>query len=131
MRKRLLSLAAAAALFVIGGQAQDARAAAAKVPMIKSDATLVVDVRGHRHYRGGRSFHRNRSFHRPRHVSRHRYHRPRYVHRHYHHRRWHRGPRFGFYIGPSYRGCSWLRHRAVVTGSSYWWRRYRACRAGW
>ena len=34
---------------------------------------------------------------------------------------------YGYYDG----GCRWLRHRAVVTGSSYWWRRYRACRHGW
>ena len=27
-------------------------------------------------------------------------------------------------------GCAWLRHRALVTGSPYWWRRYRWCR-GW
>ncbi len=27
-------------------------------------------------------------------------------------------------------GCAWLRHRALVTGSPYWWRRYRICR-GW
>lgn len=27
-------------------------------------------------------------------------------------------------------GCEWLRRRAVITGSPYWWRRYRRCR-GW
>jgi hypothetical protein len=25
-------------------------------------------------------------------------------------------------------GCEWLRRRALVTGSPYWWSRYRACR---
>src|SRR5215467_9412266 len=24
-------------------------------------------------------------------------------------------------------GCAWLRHRALVTGSPYWWQRYRWC----
>ena len=28
-------------------------------------------------------------------------------------------------------GCAWLRHRALVTGSPYWWHRYRLCRRGW
>lgn len=47
----------------------------------------------------------------------------------FHHR--HRsGPHFGIYIGPrtyGYRSCAWLRHRAIQTGSRYWWRRYREC----
>ena len=25
-------------------------------------------------------------------------------------------------------GCEWIRQRALVTGSPYWWSRYRACR---
>jgi opacity protein-like surface antigen len=63
-------------------------------------------------------------------------------HRHHHHH-YHRGHRHhfghfhrrGFVIGPVYSygyggGCGWLRHRAVVTGSPYWWHRYRLCR-GW
>jgi hypothetical protein len=24
-------------------------------------------------------------------------------------------------------GCGWLRHRALVTGSPYWWHRYHEC----
>lgn len=53
-------------------------------------------------------------------------------HRHHHRRGWHRHSGFHFYIGPRYYGgrCAWLRHRAVATGSRYWWRRYRWCR-GW
>ena len=50
----------------------------------------------------------------------------------------HFGFRRGFVIGgPVYYGyaygggCGWLRHRAVVTGSPYWWHRYRACRYGY
>jgi hypothetical protein len=41
-----------------------------------------------------------------------------------------RGADFDFFVGPSYgyvSDCDWLRRRAVATGSSYWWRRYRAC----
>jgi hypothetical protein len=43
-----------------------------------------------------------------------------------------RGPRRGFRgrIGFGYSGCGFLRHRALVTGSPVWWRRYRVCR-GW
>jgi hypothetical protein len=40
------------------------------------------------------------------------------------------GVDFDFFGGPSYgyvSDCNWLRRRAVATGSSYWWRRYRAC----
>ena len=54
------------------------------------------------------------------------------------HRNFHRGHRFhgGIFFGAplvyGYHGgsCAWLRHRALVTGSPYWWRRYRWCR-GW
>jgi hypothetical protein len=27
--------------------------------------------------------------------------------------------------------CAWLRHRAIVTGSPYWWHRYWRCRHGY
>jgi hypothetical protein len=40
------------------------------------------------------------------------------------------GADFGIYVGPSYgyvSDCEWMRRRAIATGSSYWWRRYRAC----
>ncbi len=39
-----------------------------------------------------------------------------------------------FIAGPVFivgRRCGWLRKRAIVTGSPYWWRRYRACRLGY
>ncbi len=35
------------------------------------------------------------------------------------------------YAGPVFiagSGCEWLRQRALVTGSGYWWRRYYLCR---
>ncbi len=53
---------------------------------------------------------------------------------HHHFRHFHRR---GFVIGaPVYvygygGGCGWLRHRALVTGSQYWWHRYQLCRRGW
>jgi hypothetical protein len=34
-------------------------------------------------------------------------------------------PVYGYYAG-----CAWLRHRALVTGSPYWWQRYHWC-LGW
>ena len=33
----------------------------------------------------------------------------------------------GYYYANS---CSWLRHRALVTGSRYWWSRYQDCLYG-
>ena len=57
--------------------------------------------------------------------------------RHHHHHRFGHFHRRGFFIGaPVYSygygyGCGWLRHRALVTGSPYWWHRYRDCRRGW
>jgi hypothetical protein len=51
--------------------------------------------------------------------------------RHHHHRHFR-----GIYIGAPYvyydgyypyAGCTWLRHRALRTGSPYWWNRYYAC----
>jgi hypothetical protein len=61
----------------------------------------------------------------------------RHYRHHHHHRFGHFHHRRGFFIGaPIYSygygdGCGWLRHRALVTGSPYWWHRYRACRRGW
>ena len=45
-------------------------------------------------------------------------------------------PRIGrrVFIGPvygAYRSCEWLRRRAIITGSRYWWRRYYRCRGYW
>jgi len=119
MSKRLWMLAAAAAFLVVAKPAPDVRAAAAKLPMLQMDASNVIEVRKRRHGHA-RRFYRHRHFHRPRHFRRHR-------HRH---RIWrHRGPRFAIYVGPRY-SCAWLRRRAIITGSRYWWRRYRWCR-GW
>jgi hypothetical protein len=44
------------------------------------------------------------------------------------HHRWGPGISFWFYDGYYYGDCNWLRRRAIVTGSRYWWRRYRLCR---
>jgi len=48
-----------------------------------------------------------------------------------HHRRVHRRVFVGapFVYGAYYydNGCSWLRQRALYTGSPYWWNRYYAC----
>lgn len=60
------------------------------------------------------------------------------VGRHRHHGHRHRNRRGGIYFGygaPYYyndyytysSSCEWLRRRALRTGSSYWWNRYRNC----
>lgn len=36
--------------------------------------------------------------------------------------------RRGPVIVTGYGGCEWLRQRAIITGSPYWWRRYALCR---
>jgi hypothetical protein len=48
-------------------------------------------------------------------------------HRYFHGRRFVRG---GVIVSGYGGGCWWLHHRAIVTGSPYWWHRYRVCR-GW
>lgn len=122
MSLRLLSVVAAAA-FVLAAPSPEARATAAKVPVVKTESSAVTQVRGRRHF-----------------YRHHRWYRPRFAYRRgfrhgyrYGHRRW-RGPRFAIYAGPVWYGgggCGWLRRRAVYSGSRYWWRRYNACRYGW
>jgi hypothetical protein len=73
-----------------------------------------------RHFRGGRHHFRGGM------------HRPHFRHRHWggprlRYRYW--GPTIGIYGG--YNRCGWLHRRAIYSGSSYWWRRYNACRYGW
>lgn len=49
------------------------------------------------------------------------------VRRHFrHHRRF-----VGVYPYTYGDGCYWLKRRAIYTGSSYWWRRFYACRHGY
>jgi hypothetical protein len=36
-------------------------------------------------------------------------------------------PYYDYDYGYGYGGCGYLYRRAVATGSSYWWHRYRAC----
>jgi hypothetical protein len=57
-------------------------------------------------------------------------------HHHKHHRRFRGYAFYGLpyvYAYSAYDGygCSYLRHRALRTGSSYWWRRYEECRYGY
>ena len=59
------------------------------------------------------------------------------VHRHRHHSRRFYGGGYGYYpyygaayydgYYSGYGDCSWLRRKAVRTGSSYWWSRYEQC----
>ncbi len=41
---------------------------------------------------------------------------------------WGPGAIFYFYDGYYHGDCSWLRRKAVSTGSRYWWQRFRQCR---
>lgn len=123
-----LSLAGALAAGLIFSPLTVTTAGALPLPAAKgvaADSGNLVEVRkggGHRmgrmggrhHFRGGRSF--GRSFGHRR------------GHRH-HGDRHHRRGGFGIYIGPSYgySSCGYLRRKAIRTGSSYWWRRYRNC----
>jgi hypothetical protein len=124
MISRLLPMAAACALLVTM-TGTDVRAAVAKVPEFKPESTTVAQVR-HRHggyYKwSGPRRHVWYSHGPRRHVWRHRH-----------------GPRFAIFAGPLWWGyypyyrryddCAWLRRKAIVTGSPYWWRRYRWCRS--
>jgi len=104
----LKAVLVASALIVAAFVGFAPQASAAVQPHLSKATTNVLSTVGSRHYS-----------HRP--------------HRHRHFGHFHRR---GFVIGApvysySYGGCGWLRHRALVTGSSYWWHRYRLCRRGW
>ncbi len=48
------------------------------------------------------------------------------------HRRHHFGSRIYFYNTYGYyNNCSWLKRKALYTGSRYWWNRYWECRNGY
>lgn len=119
MIKRLLAVAAL--MTGLAFSTAPSQAAPVTAPTgLKADSGISQQVR-FRH--GGRSFrgigHRH------------------FGHRHYGHRHW-RGGRWwwgpavgvGIYSGYAYSGCGYYYRKAVNTGSSYWWRRYRDCR-GW
>lgn len=119
MKVKFVLLAGLMALAGGAGSAQalPAAKAAGAAQTVAGTASDVVQVRrgGRHHFRGGM-------------------HRPRFHHRnhwrgsHLRHRYW--GPSIRIY-GGGYGRCGWLRQRAAYSGSSYWWRRYNACRYGW
>ena len=64
--------------------------------------------------------------------------RGRFDHRRHHRRGFFFYPGFDYYdagygydYGYGYSDCGWLLERAQYSGSSYWWRRYRACEYGY
>lgn len=124
MKNLKYALIAAFAAFAGGvGSAQAlpaAKAAGAAQTAAAAETNIVQIRRGGRHFHGGRHHFRGG-------LQRHRFHRhwggPRLRFRHW-------GPGIGIY-GGFYNRCGWLRQRAIVTGSGYWWRRYNACRYGW
>jgi len=107
----LKAVLAASALIMSALTLSAPQASAAVQPHLSKATTNVVSTVGWGHHRG--------------------HHFAPFRHRHFGH--FHRR---GFVIGaPVYAysyggGCGWLRHRALVTGSPYWWHRYRLCR-GW
>ena len=135
-------LALAAGFLFQGVAPQSAQAAplsnAARSIDRSADAGIVQVRHGGHHFGHGPRFHGPRfhgpRFHGPRfHGSRFYGHRGHFRHRHWGPRFW--GPRYwggpSIYLYSGHRGCYWLKRRAINTGSSYWWRRYNACRFGW
>ena len=111
MLKLMLAVSALAAALAI----PVAPVQALTLPQVERPQSETITV-GRRH--GGRHFHG-----------------PRF---HSHRRHGFRRFNYGFVGGPVYYhryyyrgGCGWLRRRALITGSPYWWHRYRACRYGW
>lgn len=146
----LAGAVAAAALLFIGTVPRPAEALSVSKLQVDHQSGVTLARRGGRgggHRGGMRGFrggghhgiHRGGGRHFGGHVGRHRGHvgRP-----HFRGRRHHRGgrrhyPRYYGYVPYLYDyyyddyyddgGCSWLRRKAVRTGSRYWWRRYRRC----
>jgi hypothetical protein len=52
-------------------------------------------------------------------------------HHHYRHAYFYRPAVVYSYAYTSGYSCYWLKERALETGRSYWWDRYRACRGYW
>ncbi len=65
---------------------------------------------GSHHFRGGNHF--------------------RHAHQFHNHRHLYYGVPFAYGYYSYSDGCSWLRQRAALTGSPYWWNRYNACLYG-
>ena len=113
MFKSLRIVAVAIATAMLAAVGMSATTSAAPIPGVKSGAALAESGVTQVQRRGFRRGYR-RGFRRG-------------------YRRWRR-PGVYFYVGPRYarpryygRGCGYLRRRAISTGSSYWWRRYRRC----
>jgi hypothetical protein len=113
-------MAVAGLALVLAAPQSGATVMSGGVPQLGMDASLVEQVRrdGGRGIRGG-GYYRGTHF----------------AYRGHPRRHWRGGGWsgvpfiYGGYYG-YYGDCSWLRRRAFLTGSHYWWRRYRDCR-GW
>ena len=81
-------------------------------------------------WRSEQTVFQGRSFSGPRFHRGPRLHFPGHSHRHYRrhrHRHIYVLPPAVYYGSTYYSDCGWLRHRALRTGSPYWWERYYAC----
>jgi hypothetical protein len=138
MIKHARSIAGALACLLL------ATGAAFALPLAKPEANSNVTLAGHHGGHGGLGGHGGFSFHHgggpgfafkgagPRiYHGGHGY--PGYAYRHHgHHGHGFYPYGYGFlpyyyYDYGYYDDCAWLRRRAEVTGSPYWWRRYEAC----
>ena len=130
MIRQVVQIAPVAALLAIGMPAPSAMAAGA-VPALQSDEaiTLVDDRRrgGERGHRSERRGDRDRSERGDRDRSA-RFHRDDDRDRRL---RRNRDNRDYYGFRPHYEDCDWMRRRARVTQSDYWWSRYRACVQRW
>jgi hypothetical protein len=133
MIRQVVQIAPVAALLAIGMPASSATAAGV-VPGLQSDEaiTLVGERRdrdrGERGHRSERRGDRDRSDRGDRERGA-RFHRDDDRDRRLRRNRDGRDVWYGF--RPYYEDCDWLRRRARVTQSDYWWRRYRACVQRW
>jgi hypothetical protein len=82
---------------------------------------------GHGHSGGGGWAPHHAAFAGPHHFAFHHF-----RHHHFrHHRRFVFVGAYPYYDSYYDDGCTWLRRRARLTGSAYWWHRYNACRDGY
>jgi hypothetical protein len=115
MLKAAIAIAAIAGVALLGPAARSPAHAVPNLGMTDVGDADVIQVKSHGRHHMAHSRASGRHYYARRHHFRHRHFRGRF---------------YGGYVYAGHR-CGWLRHRAIVTGSAYWWRRYYRCRRGW